>query len=210
MTIYTRYFRVTSGPLMTRARELEAANSKARTAVIDFCKEIGADNALSYNDGRLAGFKFTQAPDYGVWKQPNSFGAHLPRKNTAAGRDLLKRIEHLPRIMHIMYALEAVGLYANSPVLLGNRCGYCPTLSGLPRTGVLFVGVPWREVSAEELAEYKRDREAKKTFSTEMDHLCWEPTAEMQEVKRWEVEKELDQLNAQLRAEQKEVGDGKQ
>lgn len=66
---------------------------------------------------------------------------------------------------------------------------------------MLFVGVLWRNVSPQELAEYKSDREAKQMYSMEMDHLCWEPTAEMQEVKRWEMEKELDQLNAQLRVE---------
>lgn len=204
MNVYYRYFRVTSGPLMNKARELDATNVEARNALTNFFNEIGADNALSYNDGRLAGFRFAKTPDQSVWKQPNSFGAYWPRKNTAAGRDMLARIEKLPRIVHIMNALEAVGLYAHSPMLIGDRCGYTATLTGLPSTGVLFVGVPWRNVSPQELAEYKSDREAKRMYSMEMDHLCWEPTAEMQEVKRWEMEKELDQLNAQLRVEHEE------
>ena len=198
---YIRYFRVTSGPLMSRAREIEAANVEARKAVVEFCKEIGADNARSYNDGRLVGFMFSQAPDLSVWKKPNRFHARMPRKNTAAGRDMLKRIDKLPQIVHINKALEEVGLYPDTPVLIGDHCGYTSTLVGVPRTGVLFVGVPWRDVDPDELAAYKRDRDAKKWWSMSMDHFCWEPTADMQEVKRWEVEKEFEQINAKLKEE---------
>lgn len=31
-------------------------------------------------------------------------------------------------------------------------------------------------------------------FDMNIDHLCWEPTEDMEEVKRWQVEKHLDGL----------------
>lgn len=202
MNFYNRYFRVTSGPIMDRAIELEAANAEARNAIAAFCKEIGAEDSLSYSDGRRAGFRFLTTPDQTVWKRPNSFGAYWPRKNTAAGRDMLARIEALPRIVHIKNAIEAVGLLADIPVMISARRGYCATLTGIPRLGVLFLRVPWRDIDPAKLAEYKDNRAAGTEFSMEMDHLCWEPSDGMQEVKRWEVEKEIEKLNARLRAEQ--------
>ena len=202
MNIYTRYFRVTSGPIMDRAIELETANAEARKVVAAFCKEIGANESLSYSDGRRAGFKFPTTPDQTVWKQPNSFGAYWPRKNTAGGREMLARIDALPPIVQIKYAIEAVGLHVGLPVLVSDRYGHSATLTGIPRFGVLFLGVPWRDIDPAKLAEYKHKRAAGTKFSMEMDHLCWEPSAELQEVKRWEVEKEIEELNARLRAEQ--------
>jgi len=202
MNVYTRYFRVTSGPIMDRAIELEAANAEARKVLAAFCKEIGAEDLLSYSDGRRAGFRIRSMPDPAVWRWINSLGAYWPRKNTAAGRDMLARIEALPTIVHIKNAIEAVGLHAGLPVLISNRCGHSATLTGIPRLGVLFLGVPWRDIDPAKLAEYKRNRAAGTEFSTAMDHLCWEPSAELQEVKRWEVEKEIEELNARLRAEQ--------
>ncbi len=201
MSIYTRYFRVTSGPLMEKARELSAANEVARLAVIAFCKEIGAVDVLSHRDGRWEGFKFAATPDQAVWKQPNSFGTYWPRKNTAGGRDMLERIEALSRIVHIEAALEQVGLTPGVPALVyGNRWS-APSLTGVTKLGVLFAIVPWRDIDPAEIAAYKFDRAAARRLSMELDHLCWEPTADMVELKRWEVEKEIEELNAMSRAE---------
>ena len=44
MAIYTRYFRVTAGPLMDKAREINADRQHNRQAIIAFCHEIGAEN----------------------------------------------------------------------------------------------------------------------------------------------------------------------
>lgn len=204
-TIYTRYFRVTSGPLMDKARDLEAANDVARIAVGAFVKEVGAKNSLSFRDGRLSGFVFDTPPDPGVWKTPNSFGAYWPRKNAAAGRDMLARIEALPAVVHIENAVEAVGLTPDLPVLINSRAGYRVTLCGRASLGVLFLTVPWRNVSPDEVAEYKRKKADGLQFSIEMDHLCWAPSAGMEEVKRWEVDKEIDELNARIAAMAKGV-----
>jgi len=205
MNIYNRYFRVTSGPLMNKAAELEAANAEARKALIAFCKEIGADDAMTHRDGRWAGFSFSKTPDQKVWKQPNSFGAYWPRKNTAGGCEMLSRIKALPRIVPVAFALEVVGLYPDFPTLISDRRCHFNTMTGGSSVGVVFVSVPWRDTAPGEIEDYKRNREAGTHMSCELDHLCWSPTADMVELKRWEVEREIDELNARRQLKKEEV-----
>lgn len=200
MTIYSRYFRVTSGPLMTKALEIEAANKVARKAIADFCKEVGAQDAACYHDGRFAGFEFAKTPDQGVWKQPNSFGHYWPRKNSAAGREMLARIGALPRIVSTNAALEVVGLLPDVPALTHENRWAWPKLNGVAELGVLFVGVPWRDADPAEIAAYRFDRAAGKRSSLSLDHLCWTPSPDMVEIKRWEVEREIEELNAKIKA----------
>lgn len=203
MTIYQRYFRVTGGPLLDKAREIEADNERNRKIAMAFADEIGAKNMYSYRDGRISGFEFDKTPDQSIWKQPNSFGHYMPRKNTAEGKAMLKRIDGMPRVLNIGVALKEIGLEDRVPVLIDSRKGYFPTLAGSVGIGVLFVIVPWRDISALEIDQYKRDRESCHTWSLSLDHLCWSPTPEMQEIKRWEMEKEIDELNARLRSDSK-------
>lgn len=203
--IYHRYFRVTHGPIMEKAIEIEASNAEARKALHAFCQEIGATDSLSYRDGSPAGFRFPCTPDQSVWKQPNSFGAYWPRKNSAAGRAMLVRIEALPRIVDISQALEVAGLTPHVPMLISDRRGHSATITGRTSLGVLFVGVPWRDIDPKELERYKAEREAGNSWSMGMDHLLWQPIAEMQEVKRWEVEKEIAELNARIEREKQEA-----
>lgn len=200
MNIYSRYFRVTGGPLLDRARELGAAIDQARAALKCFCIEIGADDALCHRDGRLAGFVFAARPAADTWKQPNSFGAYWPRKNTAAGRAMLERVDVVPRIPQLSEALEVVGLQSGIPVMFSAHAGHCATLSGSVALGTLFVAVPWQERSPDEIAKYKLEREAGSRMSIELDHLCWKPTDDMVEIKRWELEKEIEELNAKIKA----------
>jgi len=203
--IYTRYFRVTHGPIMDKAIEIEAANAEARKAVHAFCQEIGATDSFSFKDGRCVGFEFPNTPDQSVWKQPSSFGAYMPRKSSAAGREMLARIDALPRIVDISQALEVVGLTPHFPVLIGDRCRHSAVMFGHAGLGVLFAAVPWRDIDSKELEHYKAEREAGSSWSASMEHLLWQPTEEMQEIKRWEVEKEIDELNARIAREKQEA-----
>lgn len=204
MTIYQRYFRVTSGPLMDEVRKIEADNDRNRQAVLDFAAEIGATNMFSYKDGTVSGFEFDKTPDQSIWKQPNSFGHYLPRKNTNGGKEMAKRIQGMPRLIGIGGALKSIGLYDSFPVLFGNGKGYISTLTGTTRLGVMFVSVPWKDINPEELAQYKRDNAAGIHSSAELEHLGWQPTADMQEIKHWEMEKEIEELNLRLREMEKE------
>lgn len=200
MTIYRRYFRITSGPLLDRAREIDAANETASKAAMAFAAEIGAKNMYSYRDGTVSGFEFDKTPDQAIWKQPNSFGHYMPRKNTAGGKEIIGRIEKMPRIIGIGEALKTIGLYDSFPVMICSGKGHISTLTGTTKLGVMFVSIPWRDIDPEEIAQYKRDNAAGIHSSAELEHLCWTPTPEMQEIKRWEMEKEIEELNARLRA----------
>jgi len=204
MSIYHRYFRVTSGPLMDEVRKIEDDNDRNRKAVMAFASEIGADNMFSYKDGTISGFEFAKTPDQTIWKQPNSFGHYMPRKNTAAGKEMTKRILAMPRLLDISAALKVIGLYDSFPVMFGNGKGYVSTLTGTTRLGVMFVGTPWKDIDQEVIAKYKRDNAAGIHSSAELEHLCWSPTPEMQEIKRWEMEKEIEELNLRLREMAKE------
>ena len=201
MSIYQRYFRVTSGQLLDKVREIEAENDRNRESVMAFAQEIGATNMFSYRDGTVSGFEFKSSPDPTIWKQPNSFGHHMPRKNTAGGKAMLKRIQEMPRLLGISEALKVVGLYADFPVMFGNGKGYISTLTGSGRLGVLFISTPWKDVDPEVIDQYKRDNAAGIHSSAELEHLCWSPSPEMEEIERWEVEKGVAELNARLKAE---------
>lgn len=200
MTIYQRYFRVTGGPLLDAVRKIEDDNDRNRISVTAFATEIGAKNVFSYKDGTISGFEFETTPDQTVWKQPNSFGHYMPRKNTAGGKDMVKRIQELPRLLDTSAALQVIGLYNNFPVMFGNGKGYVSTLTGMASLGVIFVSTPWKDIDPDVLANYKRDNAAGICSSAELEHLRWSPAPEMKEIKRWEVEKEIEELNARLRA----------
>lgn len=204
MSLYQRYFRVTTGPLMDEVIKIEADNERNRKSVLAFAEELGAKNMFSYSDGSISGFEFDKTPDQSVWKQPNSFGHYMPRKNTAGGKEMIKRIKEMPRLLGIGTALNTVGLEDRVPVLIEGRSGHCATLFGKATLGVLFVGVPWRDIYPDEIEKYRREREAGTSWSMSLEHLLWVPTPEMQEIKRWEMEKEVEELNARLRATAKQ------
>ncbi len=199
MTIYQRYFRVTTGPLVEAACALEAEDKKSREVVLNFVKEIGAINMYSRSGGAITGFQFEKTPDQYIWKQPNSFGHYLPRKNTAGGKEMAQRIASLPIIQGFDPALRTVDLTEDNPVIFGDGKCYFATITGSALLKVFFVSVPWRDIDPEKLQQYKQERAADKHYSVELDHLCWTPSQDMHEIKRWELEKEIEELNAKLR-----------
>lgn len=204
MTITKRFFRVTSGPLIESVREIVAEHQAASTLLLAFCKEIGAANVRMWGSGGIAGFKFDHRPDEAIWKKPNKHGLYCPKKNTPAGKDINRRMSELPKLRAIDDALETVGLTPHTPVLIGRGYGYSCSVFGSPNNGVMFVRVPWSTVSDDELAEYKkqRDSEVRTRLCMSLDHLLWEPTADMVEVAEWEVMRDMAQFQA---AAQKEV-----
>lgn len=201
MSSYNRYFRVTGGPLMAAARSIEQEKREAFDICDALRKELSADSFNTYKDGRFAGFGFKQFPDPSVWKQPDQFGLYWPRKNTVRGKEIMKRIEALPKLRGLEYSLEAVGLAPHVPALIDGNVWYAPTAFGAPALGVMFVRVPWRDEKPEKLAAYKSQRDSDKRthFCIELDLLTWEPPAEFAEVKEWEVQKEIEELKAKLK-----------
>ncbi len=73
-----------------------------------------------------------------------------------------------------------------------------PTLwvSSEPTRPVWFISVPWMGRDPEKLAQHKLDRAAKTKIDRELDHLLWEVPAGWTEVKRWQIEKECEEIKA--------------
>lgn len=203
MTIYHHYFRVTTGPLIEAGRALMQRRSEAIDVIKAFCAEIGATNVRTYTSGDLAGFDFDTPPDARVWASPTKSGMYRPRANTKAGRELKARVDALPKVPDLSSTISEVGLCHNFPALIQGRMGYSSVAFGAPERGVMFVKVPWRDEDPQELAEYKQQRESDKPtrVSCSLDHLLWTPTADMIEVKEWEVLREVEEINAAIKGE---------
>lgn len=200
MSIYTRYFRVTSGPLLEMAQKIEEEKINAKVAIRAFMKEIGAKEFYPRR-----GFRFDAPPDPSIWTKRNAYGAHMPKRNTAAGKQMCERIKALPQIPDYTDIIDVVGLQ-KGPVLFRNRTAYFVTALGIPSKGVIFISVPWEDIDPRKLEEYQRERAVGDRFSMELEHLAWQPTPEMEEVKRWEVEREIEEINAQIAAKNNDNG----
>lgn len=200
MNVYKRFFRITTGPLMDAARRIQQQRSAACDAIQAFCKEVGAVNAQAYRDGRIAGFSFDGVASTAVWGARNSAGLRMPRGNTKDGKAMRERIAALPTVPSMNDTLEVVGLPPDGPAVITRNRFYQSSAFGSPSLGVIFVCVPWRDIDPADLDEYRRRKAAGTHGSVELDHLLWQPTADMVEVKEWEVDREIEQINAQLKA----------
>lgn len=200
MNVYKRYFRITSGPLMDAAVAIMKERRAAIEGVTAMAKELGAQGLKTYVDGRVAGFVFDKTPDQRLWKSPDQFGLYMPRKNTQDGKALSKRVAAMPQLPVLVEALDAVGLVPKVPAVIDHERGrwYSSNAFGDPDRGVMFVTVPWRDIDPHDLDEYKRQKNSgnQTHFCIERDHLLWEPATDMVEVKEWEVQRELDELNS--------------
>ncbi|WP_158981872.1 hypothetical protein, partial [Parasedimentitalea maritima] len=189
----------TSGPLLDEVRRLLDQRSEASRAYRAFGEEIGAEEIHVWSRGGIAGVEFAEKPDQSVWKKPDKSGFYLPRQNTSEGKAMMKRLKALPYFPSIQEALPKIGLMGNLPVLIDGRrgVGLSCCVYGWPKKGVLFIKVPWEDVDPAEMEEYLREKEAGRRMSCKLDHLMWEPPAEIVEVKEWEVLKEQDEWRAE-------------
>lgn len=201
MNIYKRHFRVDSGPVIEATRRIHEERQASLSAIKELINSVGAEDAKVSKSGAVLGFTFKGSPDNKTWKLTKR-GWYWPKLNSNAGRDLAKRIKSLPTYPDFDSALTEAGLHPHSPALIDEwkGIGHYPTLTGHPDIGVWFVNVPWRDIDADELEQYKKERAAGTRFCLSMDHLLWAPPAEFKEVKEWQVLKELEEINEKLRA----------
>lgn len=194
MSLYFRFFRCTSGLLLEEIQWLIKQRDEAGKAYQAFAEEIGAEGVRVWTRGGIAGFAFDTEPDQGAWKKRNKNGLYWPRKNTPPGKDLWKQIEALPAYPSVQQALQVVDLSGFAPVMIEGSKGYAPVVFGFPAKGVLFVRLPWRKVEPSEIERYLNERRAGSRWSVELEHLLWEPPADLVEVKEWQVLKEQEEL----------------
>ena len=189
MSVYKRFFRVTEGPFVSRIDQIFSERDEASKLYEALCKDIGASSAHAGNV--FAGFKFKPPGpnDPKNWKLSGSLW--LPKKTTKAGKALQARIDSLPLPAQVQSALLAADLHSGPALVEGNRW-YGSTLYGA--AGIWFVCVPWRDEDPEKLEKYRNDRSAGIWMDGCLYHLLWSPPAEFVEVKRWQVEKEYEEI----------------
>lgn len=198
MSVYKRYFRVTEGPMVDEIDHLFEQRLAAGALYRQLADKYGATEANVYDrSGNFAGFVFTMPPDHTVYRRDTKTRLWLPRKNVPAGKEIWADIKQLPTPEPIENALRLANLEPGLPMLTDAGRWYSPSLwgYGAPRN-IWFVSVPWLDVDPEKMAAYKSDKAEGKCFDRDLDALSWEPPAGWTEVKRWQVEKEVDEINA--------------
>lgn len=198
MSVYHRYFRFTEGPIVEeieRLFELRIAAGKLYKTLAD---KYGALAANSWeSNGAFAGFQFASPPDKNVYRLLPKHRLWVPRKNVPAGKAIWADINQLPTPSPIEQALRLANLEPGLPMLTDGGRWYGPQLwgYGAPRN-VWFVSVPWRDEDPSKIEAYKEANAKGKTFNRDLDALTWTPPSNWTEVKRWEIEKESDEIKA--------------
>ncbi len=197
MSVYSRYFKVTAGPLIEAIQQVKELNQKARILYAEIVADVGAKPGFYVRDHKLVGFQFDSA-DTSIYKKTGD-GGWYPKKNTKAGKALNKRLDAIKTAPEER-ALRLVGLHEHPSIFMGNTA-YCSTVIVIPSTPlVLFIQVPWYDESPDRMAEYIKDKEAGTSYNATLDALLWKPANDMNEVKKWEFEKAVDEWNESLEA----------
>lgn len=181
MSIQSRYYRVDSGALPAAAKALHEQREAARLEISALLTALGASGFYSSNlDGRVNGIEFGHRPDDTLWKI--SRGSYWPKLSTATGKRLAGRLEVLPKFPPMTSALACAGIRHDFPMLLGEGKCWFATLTGCPDRGIWFVTIPTLAPEGEPGQRFT-------------------PPAEWVEVKRWQVEREIEEINAHQRRE---------
>jgi len=201
-SIYSRYFRVTSGPLLEAAKQLEEDNKARRATLLSFAQEVGALDIYANRDGSFAGVSFALPPDSTLWKRNRKDGLYCPSKRTKATSELRKRVADLPAVLPLSSLLPHIQLHSYFPVLIDEGRGYSATIGGSAALGLLIVRVPWKDADPKGVEQYRRDKAEGTRFSMAMEHQLWTPTPDLVEIKKWEAERDIEQLSERIKEQE--------
>lgn len=202
MSVYKRYFRVTEGPMVDEIDRLQELLSVAAVHADKVAKQVGGEFKTWQSSGSFAGFAFKAPPCQKTYRLLKKHGLWVPRKNTPEGKEVWAAIEQVPLPAPVDSALKLADLSPNFPALCDGGKWYAPALWGFGKpVGVWFVSVPWLDVDPAELEAYKVERDAKTRFDRDLDHLSWAVPEGWVEVKRWQIEKEYEELSASAKTD---------
>lgn len=202
MSVFKRYFRFTSGPLVARIDALHAARDAAAVRAAAVSQIVGGEFKIWDSNGQFAGFAFQLPPDPDAFRLVKKHRLYMPRKNTELGRKVWAHVQKVGELpAPVDSVLADVGLDARLPQLFHTGCAYTSGLWGFGApTNVWFVSVPWRDVDPAELEKYRAQRDTEGAwFDRNLEFLLWTPPAEWEEVKGWQVTKESEEINARLK-----------
>lgn len=197
-----RYFTLDpDGPTYARIMEIEAQRKAGHAAIMAFIKkhrvsQMYGDNPLNY----CFDFKTAAEADPKKWaksNRPRGVYYFVPKRNTPEGKALRAELDELPSIPAHKEAVSVCGLDNVWSLSEGDRIygSFFTYIHFDAKVAVLKV--PWRETDPSDLAAYKRDKEAGIRGDTDLDHLLWEPPADLHEVKEWEALKLIDGLKVE-------------
>lgn len=196
--VYRRYFRVTSGPLFDAVVAATEVNRSARKEYGKILDSIGAKCDQWYQiDDRLVGLIFGETPDKNLFKKVRN--GWMPKKNNKKAKAIADRIASV-KTENINDLLSVVGLSSFPRIFAGGKC-YSATLTDIPSDPpVIYVCVPWFDVDPVKLKAYKADKNSR---DSNYEAILWEPPADMEEVKGWEVDKAIEEWNASVKENKK-------
>ncbi len=194
--VYRRYFRVESGPLVDAVQLALNTRKMAYEQYLQIAKEIGAEEEFYSNSGRLVAFVFKTTPDPKLFKRAGR--GWYPKRNCMACKQLAARIEAI-KTADPQDALRIIGL-SRAPSLFVD--GYChvPQLIIIPdQPMVIYVSVPFFDEDPEVVDNYKKEKVSGVRFESNMEAILWQPTPEMVEVRKWEMERDVSEWNEKAR-----------
>lgn len=194
MNVYYRYFQVKDEPTLTAIADLLDKNLAYKKELMQVQNDVGASGVYRYASGGFAGFTFEEEPDANIFKKIKN-NLYAPKVSTTKGRALDERITSLGVPQRVNDCLLMSGLYPDFCLSgAGSQRGivmYSASICGSEKAG-WFAVVPWRDEDPSTIEIYKKENAAGTRHSAELDHLLWSPPTEWVEIKKWEVEKAIE------------------
>ena len=192
MNVYRRFFKVTSGDMLSKIEEIRKVNEAAMKKYKLFLKNIGAKEQFYISDERMVGILFDGEPDRYLFKKVRN--GWWPKKNTKKGKEMNKELKAI-KTMPENSCLRLVGLSASPSIFLDGRCHFATMVVIPSEPPVILVNIPWYDENQEKIKKYLDDKKRGVHHSCNMDTILWKPTPEMKEIKEWEYMKIIDDWN---------------
>lgn len=195
--MYYRHFKVTEGPLIDELKRLFVIRKENHAGLVKLADEIGSTGKWIVYDatGTCAGFSFDKNPDPKVWREASDHaGYYVPRLNTNAGKEMRKRIDAIPKRPNFNDALTVIGVSEAWIPVDASRMACAGIRFASDNDNIAFIAVPWRDEDPAKLEQYKKDMEEDKRWDMELDHLLWTPHETMVEIKKWEMDKYIAEV----------------
>lgn len=198
LSVYRRYFRVKTGPLMVAVTKAREINANAHKDYLKLLEEYGAEPqyyTASSTNKKLIAMCFESEPDRYLFKKVKRTSGWYPKKNNSHGKQIADRFEAIETRNES--CLDVVDLDNFARITCNGRA-YRSVMVVIPSDPVvLYISVPWYDVDPEELKAYKAD--TTNSYDHNILAVMWEPDEHMIEVKSWEMDKAITEWNESIK-----------
>ena len=192
MDVYRKYFKVESGPLFDAVNEARAINAAANEKYKELLEKVGATQQYYQVGNQLTAMTFNEEPDNTLFKRiKRCNGGWYPKKNSKKAKAIADEFEAVNTVDE-QDCLSVVGVGGFARIFCASRA-HRSTLTVIPSDPiVVFVSVPWYDIDPKELEEYKANENYR---SQNIDAIMWEAPVEMVPIKKWEIDRAVDEWN---------------